>query len=313
MAQSGPSHALKTSLPETYAAVNAQQPPPSYKYPTQEEQDKYLEGRPGATQQHLEVALEHAQQIQTQKDAEDVILNRILELLELPSSPTADPAAPSQEDTIKFKYALAPFRPSDYDNLILERNFEDSCGIASKTEAQEAGFNLNTAPKEADQGGRGRSVDIVSEDRVEKWCSDACAERALWIRVQLSEKPVWERRAGDTRGTAILLLEEARAKRLKAPAPTSSVSSVVDDLQSMGLGNRDRSRELAMERGDTSTIRPDGRVNVNIRENQRSSHQAPGAPQMRPEDASGGAIEGYVPREQQRMDQDGDIDLLDQI
>ncbi|CAI7566473.1 unnamed protein product [Penicillium glandicola] len=306
MAQQGPSHPLKTSLPETYAAVNAQQPPPSYSYPTQEEQDRYLEGRPGATQQHLEVALEHAQQIQSQKDAEDVILNRILELLELPSSQTADPAAPSREDTVKLKYSLAPFRPDDYDNLILERNFEDLCG------GPRGGFQFKYGPKGSGPGGRGRSVDIVSQDRVEKWCSDACAERALWIRVQLSEKPVWERRAGDTRGTSILLLEEARAKRLKAPAATSSVSSVVDDLQSMGLGN-DRSRELALERGDTSLIRPDGRVNVDIRENPHGSQQVAGAPQMRPEDANGGSIEGYVPRERRDVDQDGDIDLLDQI
>ncbi|CAI7605224.1 unnamed protein product [Penicillium discolor] len=283
MAQQGPGHTLKTSLPETYAAINAQQPPPSYLYPSQEEQDKYLEGRPGATQQHLEVALEHAQQIQTQKDAEDVILNRILELLELPSSPTADPATPSQEDTHR------------------------------KKNGPQGGFQFKYGPKGSGPGGRGRSVDIVSEDRVEKWCSDACAERALWIRVQLSEKPVWERRAGDTRGTTILLLEEARAKRLKAPAATSSVSSVVDDLQSMGLGNRDRSRELALERGDTSLIRPDGRVNVDIRENQRGPQQVADAPQMRPEDANGGSIEGYVPRERRDVDQDGDIDLLDQI
>ncbi|CAG8890888.1 unnamed protein product [Penicillium egyptiacum] len=320
MAQQGPSHALKTSLPETYAAVNAQQPPPSYLYPTQEEQDRYLEGRPGATQKHLEVALQHAQQIQTQKDAEDVILNRILELIELPSSPTADPAAPSQEDTVKLKYSLAPFRPSDYDNLILERNYEDLCGYAlcprkhrKQDTGPRGGFQFKYGPKGSGPGGRGRSVDIVSQDRIEKWCSDVCAERALWIRVQLSEKPVWERRAGDTRGTTILLLEEARAKRLKAPAATSSVSSIVNDLQSMGLGNRDRSGELALERGDTSLIRPDGRVDVNIRENQRGSQQVAGAPQMRPEDANGGSIEGYVPSERRGPDQDGDIDLLDQI
>ena len=81
----------------------------------------------------------------------------------------------------------------------------------------------------------------------------------------------------------------------------------------MGLGNRNRSRELALERGDTSLIRPDGRVNVDIRENQRSSQQVAAAPQMQPEDANGGSIEGYVPRERREIDQDGDIDLLDQI
>ncbi|KAJ5473918.1 Protein of unknown function DUF408 [Penicillium sp. IBT 31633x] len=321
--QQGPAHALKTSLPKTYAAVNAQQPPPSYRHPTQEEQDKFLQARPGATQQHLEIALQHAQQIQSQKEAEDTILNRILELLELPSSPNADPAAPSLEDAIKLKNSLAPFRPSDYDNLILERNFEDSCGYAlcprkhrKPKNGPGGGFQFKYGVKGSGPGGRGRSVDIVPQDQIEKWCSDACAERALWIRVQLSERPVWERRAGDTKGANILLLEEARAKRIKAPAATSTVNSVVEDMQSLGLGNTDRSRELALERGDTSTVRPDGRVDVQIRENERGSQQVADAPQMRPEDATGGSIEGYMPRQQrgnEAVDQDGDIDLLDQI
>ncbi|KAJ5542310.1 hypothetical protein N7535_004730 [Penicillium sp. DV-2018c] len=319
--QQDQTHALKTSLPKTYAAVNAQQPRPSYTHPSEEEQDKFLKSRPGATQQHLEIALEHARQIQSQKEAEDVILDGILELLELPSSSTADPATPSQEDTIKFKTLLAPFRPSDYDNLILERNFEDSCGytLCSRKHRKQkngpgGGFQFKYGLKGSGPGGRGRSVEIVPQEQIEKWCSDACAERALFIRVQLSEKPVWERRAGDTRGKAILLLEEARAKRLVAPAPTSSVSSVLSDLQGMGLGTPDRSRELAMERGDSSR-RPDGRVNVDIRENERGSQQAARAPQIRPEDANGGSIEGYMPRGQREesVDEDGDRDMLDQI
>ncbi|KAJ5143837.1 uncharacterized protein N7515_002624 [Penicillium bovifimosum] len=319
--QQSQTHALKTSLPKTYAAVNAQQRP-SYIHPSEEEQDKYLKARPGATQQHLEIALQHAQQIQSQKEAEDVILDRILELLELPSSSTADPATPSQEDTMKFKTSLVPFRPTDYDNLILERNFEESCGYTlcprkhrKQKNGPGGGFQFKYGLKGSGPGGRGRSVEIVPQEQIEKWCSDACAERALFIRVQLSEKPVWERRASDTRGTTILLLEEARQKRLVAPAATSSVSSVLNDLQGMGLGNSDRSRELAMERGDTSLTRPDGRVNVDIRENERGSQHAARAPQMRPEDANGGSIEGYMPRGQREesVDADGDRDMLDQI
>jgi hypothetical protein len=311
---------LKTSLPETFAAINAQRPsPPSYLHPSQEEQDRYLGGRPGATQQHLEIALQHAQQIQTQKDAEDVILNNILDL---PSTPTADPAAPSDEDARKLKISLAPFRPSDYDNLILERNYGDLCGYSlcpkqhrKENRGKGGGFRFTYGAKGSGPGGRGRAVDIVPQDKVEKWCSDACAERALWLRVQLSEVPVWERRAGDTRGTMILLLEEARARRQKAPAATGTVSSVADGLQNLKLG--DRSRELAIERGDTSAVVRNGRVNVDIRENERASQRAVDAPQLRPEDAMGGSIEGYVPREQQQdrpaQDQDGDIDVLDQI
>jgi hypothetical protein len=315
-------HALKTSLPETYAAINAQQPPPSYLHPSQEQQDKYLQGRPGATQQHLEIALQHAQQIQTQKDAEEIILTRILELLELPSSPSADPATPSEEDTHRFKYLLAPFRPSDYDNLILERNYEDSCGYTlcprkhrKQNNGPGGGFQFKYGPKGSGPGGRGRSVDIVPQDQVEKWCSDACAERALWIRVQLSEEPVWERRADDTRGINILLLEEARAKRLKAPAATGTISSVADDMNKLMLGKPDRSRTLAMERGDTSSVRRDGRVPVTLRENELGDQRIAGAPQLRPEDVAGGSIEGYIPRRQDErsVDQDGDIDVLDQI
>jgi hypothetical protein len=325
MASQQGQHALKTSLPETYAAINAQQPPLSHQHPSQEQQDKYLQGRPGATQQHLEVALQHAQQIQTQKDAEEVILTRILELLELPSSPTADPATPSEEDTNKFKYALATFRPSDYDNLILERNYEDSCGYTlcpRKHRKQNTGrgggggFQFKYGPKGSGPGGRGRSVEIVPQDQVEKWCSDACAERALWIRVQLSEEPVWERRADDKRGINILLLEEARARRLKAPAATSTIASVADDMNNMMLGNSsNRSRTLAMERGDTSSVRRDGRVPFTLRENELGDHSAASAPQLRPEDMDGGSIEGYVPRRQDEraVDEDGDIDVLDQI
>ncbi|CAG7958287.1 unnamed protein product [Penicillium olsonii] len=317
-AQQGP-HALKTSLPETFAAMNAQQPPPSYEHPSQEQQDKYLQGRPGATQQHLEIALQHAQQIQTQKDAEDVILNHILDLLDLPSSPSANPATPTQEDANKFKFSLIPFRPSDYDNLILERNYGDLCGYTlcpckhrKQNHAPGGGFQFKYGPKGSGPGGRGRSVDIVPQDQVEKWCSDACAERALWIRVQLSEEPVWERRGDNTRGTNILLLEEARAKRLLAPAATGTVSGVVDEMNNLMLANGDRSRELAMERGDTSSVNRNGRVPITLQENASGNHRS-GAPQMRPDDVTGGSIEGYVPRQDRSVDQDGDIDLFDQI
>ena len=316
--QQGP-NALKTSLPETYAAMNAQRPPPSHAHPSQEQQDQYLQGRPGATQHHLEVALQHAQQIQSQKDAEDVILNRILELLELPSSPTADPAAPSQDDINKLKYSLVPFRPTDYDNLILERNYEDTCGYAlcprkhrKQNHGPGGGFQFKYGPKGSGPGGRGRSVDIVPQDQVEKWCSDVCAERALWIRVQLSSEPVWERRGDSLRGSNILLLEEARAKRLAAPAATGTVSSVVDEMNSLMLANPDRSRELAVERGDTSSTHRNGRVPVTLRENESGGRRS-GAPQMRPDDMTGGSIEGYVPRQDRDVDEDGDIDLMDQI
>ncbi|KAJ5081741.1 hypothetical protein NUU61_010005 [Penicillium alfredii] len=321
-----PKPALKTSLPSAFAATNAQQPKPSYPELSQEQQEKYLSARPGATPHHLGVALQHAHQIQAQKDAEDLILDHILNLLEIPSSPTADPAAPSTEDAQAFKSVMAPFRPSDYDNLILERNYNQQCGYVlcpHQHRKEDAGtgssFHFKWGAKGSGPGGRGRSMDIVSRDKIEKWCSDECAERALYIRVQLSEQPVWERRADDMRGKQIVLLEEARAKKqAKSAAPTSHSQArkdVADKMQELKIQDPERARELALERGDTSAALRDGRVDFQIRENQQGSRRPVTTPQRRPEDTTGGSIEGYVPKDRrdQRTADHEDEDVLDQI
>lgn len=132
------------------------------------------------------------------------------------------------------------------------------------------------------------------------WCSDACAERALYIRVQLVQEPVWERRGADTR--ELVLLEEGRATSTSA----STVGDVTEQLGHMsmhpgaetetatqpgGESGRESGRELALERGDLSEASLHGRVDVHVREN----HAPAIPPQLRPEDAHGGSIEGYVP------------------
>jgi hypothetical protein len=322
--QQSPSRSsLKTSLPSAYAAVNAEQLIGSSLQPSHDEQEKYLSGRPRATPQHLGVALQHAHQIQAQKDAETMILDRIIDLLSLPSSPSADPAAPSAADAHAFKSALHIFRTGDYDSLIMERNNEGNCGygLCPREYRNQRGrnqtFQFKWGAKGSGPGGRGRSMDIVPRDKLEKWCSDECAERALFIRVQLTEQPVWERRAADEgRSTSIELLEEARAKRPKRRTQGStSAAAVAADLQKMNLQDPERAHELTMERGDTSLPFRGGRVDVQIKEKAQSSTPSASAPQWRPEDAKGGSIEGYVP--QDRRDNDAmDLDqgdLLDQI
>lgn len=324
---------LKTSLPSAYAAANAEQSSP-YPLPSQEEQDKYLANRPGVNTRHLGIALQHAQQIQAQKDAEGMILDRIIELLAIPSSSSADPAAPSPQDAQLFKSALYPFRPSDYDNLITERNSDALCGYAlcprknrKDASAKSGSFRFKYGAKGSGPGGRGRSVDIVPSENLGKWCSDECAERALYIRVQLSESPVWERRADDAGGKNIELLEEGRAKqKQKARASTSASASastshapdeadVTAGLKNLDLHDTGRSQELARERGDTGVASRQGRVDVQIKEKAHGPQSSASAPQPRPEDATGGSIEGYVPqerRDRQSTAQD-DGDLLDQI
>ncbi|KAJ5438620.1 uncharacterized protein N7458_009618 [Penicillium daleae] len=320
--QSPSRSALKTSLPSAYAVVNAEQLVSSSHLPSEEEQDKYLSGRPRATPQHLGVALQHAHQIQAQKDAENMILDRIIDLLSLPSSPSADPAAPSAADSHAFKSALLSFRTGDYDSLIMERNNEGLCGygLCPREYRNERGrnqtFQFRWGAKGSGPGGRGRNMDIVPREKVEKWCSDECAERALFLRVQLTEQPVWERRASEGRITSIELLEEARAKRPKRRTEGStSAAAVAADLNKLNIQDPERAQELAMERGDTSLPFRGGRVNVQIKEKEQSSTSSASAPQWRPEDAKGGSIEGYVPKD--RRDKDAmDIDqgdLLDQI
>ncbi|KAJ5176100.1 uncharacterized protein N7482_001977 [Penicillium canariense] len=312
---------LKTSLPSAYAAVQAEQPVDTSQHPSQEEQEKYLSGRPRATPQHLGVALQHAHQIQAQKDAENMILDRIIELLALPSSPSADPAAPSAADAQAFKSALLDFRPSDYDSYIMERNNEDLCGYGlcrrehgNARRGKDQIFQFKWGAKGSGPGGRGRSMDIVPHEKLEKWCSDECAERALFIRVQLTEQPVWERRGNASRGMNIELLEEARAKGPKRRTEGStSAAAVTAEMKNLNLQDPGRSQELAMERGDSGRSPRGARVDVRIKEKDQS--MAASAPEWRPEDATGGSIEGYVPqnrRDKDAMDLDSG-DLLDQI
>ena len=256
----------------------------------------------------MAIALHHAHRIQAQKDTEALILDRILHLATFPPSSSANPAAPSPDDARAFKSALIPFQPVDYDNLIQERNIEGLCGYGlcprehRKEDAAGAGtggFRIKYGSKGSGPGGRGREMNIVPREKLEMWCSDECAERAMYIRVQLGEEPVWERR-GDAQ-TELVLLEEGRGVKSqkdkgKSRSAVGQVAQQLGDLhiQPESSENGAHSRELAMERGDSSSALEAGRVDVRIQEKEDTSQARP--PQLRPEDAQGGSIEGYVPK-----------------
>ncbi|EAW18616.1 Rtr1/RPAP2 family protein phosphatase [Aspergillus fischeri NRRL 181] len=318
---------LKTSLPTAHAASStaalqkpnsARRAPPKLKAP--EQQKGQFTNRPNVDPRHLAIAMHHAHQIQAQKDTEALILDRILELVNFPPSPSADPAAPSAEDARAFKAALVPFQPADYDNLILERNIEGLCGYGlcpheHRKEDIKGKFRITWGAKGSGPGGRGREMNIIPKEKLEMWCSDECAERAMYIRVQLAEEPAWERRDG-SHAKELVLLEEDRARARKGKSKMSSsatlkeVTGQLEDLHMEGTeGPNDlasaisgitldaaRSRELAMERGDANPALQAGRVDIAIRENEDLSHEVT-PPQMRPGDDKGGSIEGYVPKE----------------
>ncbi|KAL1885770.1 hypothetical protein Plec18167_001265 [Paecilomyces lecythidis] len=352
-----PKPILKTSLPSAHAASSAQarpsQPRPAgprkqkqpvrRQQPPPQQQQQQQQGKPAPDPRHLAIAMHHAHRIQAQKDAEALILDRILELVSFPTSPNADPAAPSASDAKALKSALLPFQPADYDNLILERNIEGLCGYAlcpreHRKEDPKTKFRIVWGAKGSGAGGRGREMKVVPKEKLEMWCSDECAERAMYVRVQLTEEPVWERRADDARGKQILLLEEARALKggndKGKNVPT--VRDVMDGLRDLDMGegssrdaemldemsrlavsdDRASSRELAAERGDSNPAFHAGRVDVNIVEKDHAAGAAP--PVARPEDHAGGSIEGYIPSNERpdadnAQDDDDDKDMLDMI
>ncbi|KAL4871921.1 hypothetical protein BDV12DRAFT_13562 [Aspergillus spectabilis] len=316
---------LKTSLPSIHAASARQSnlsPPKSKPSNTRRSplKPKQKPSKPEADPRHLAIALHHAHQIQAQKDAQDLILDRILELLTLPSSPSADPAAPSAEDTRKFKTALVPFQPGDYDNLIQERNIEGLCGYGlcpheHRKENTRGTFRITWGSRGSGPGGRGREMNIVPREKFEMWCSDECAERAMYIRVQLAAEPVWERRGDNMRVKELLLLEEGRAAKGKSATrdqatvkevlsqldnlhmdTTPEPNAVADDISRLSVRDDVRSQELAMERGDQNPAFQGGRVKVQIQESTNSGKQIT-SPEMRPGDEKGGYIEGYMPHE----------------
>ncbi|RHZ64005.1 Rtr1/RPAP2 family protein phosphatase [Aspergillus thermomutatus] len=319
---------LKTSLPTAHAASspaapqkpsNARRAPPKSKAP--QPQEGQPTNKSNVDPRHLAIAMHHAHQIQAQKDTEALILDRILELVTFPSSPSADPSAPSAEDARAFKAALVPFQPADYDNLILERNIEGLCGYGlcpheHRKEDVGGKYRITWGAKGSGPGGRGREMNIIPKEKLEMWCSDECAERAMYIRVQLAEEPAWERRDG-ARGKELLLLEEGRARarkqkgKMSSPATLKEVTGQMEDLHmeetegpndlasavsGISLLDDARSRELAMERGDANPALRAGRVDIAVRENEDLSHEVT-PPQMRPGDDKGGSIEGYVPKE----------------
>ncbi|RAO70213.1 uncharacterized protein BHQ10_006225 [Talaromyces amestolkiae] len=300
--------------------------------PTTEQAKNYkYTGEKPPNPRHLAIALQHANQIQAQKDAQALILDRILELIEFPSSESANPAQPSTADAAALKAALVPFQPTDFDNLILERNIEGRCGYAlcpreHRKEDPNAKFRILWGPKGSGDNGRGRDMKVVPREKLEMWCSDQCAERALYLRVQLAEEPVWERRAVDSRTKPLELLEEARQMKKEEPKKAFERKDLLaEKMKKLTVKDETSSaaaNQLALERGDTGpTFRKQGRVDVNIQEKDIDMHgDIPAAPVARPGDSTGGSIEGYVPQKtheqlKQTHDRDEPVeeDVLDII
>lgn len=237
-----------------------------------------------------ETALYHATILKARKEIELNILLSTETLLDYPTSSSQSADNPSAEDAKTFKELLKPFQPSDYDALILERNISDLCGYAlcpKPNRKDKAGGKFRVIG----QSGKAEHFKIVDKAELEKWCSEACARRALYIRVQLSETPPWEREAVESH-VKIDLLDE----------PKSADAAVAEDLDLNDKGFRENQKgraDLAMERGDQGFASRNGLVDVKILE--RQVQRQPEAPSLEEGELSGQlsnmhlSLEGHTP------------------
>ncbi len=269
-------------------------------------------GRP-VNQRHLDVALHHANILEQRKAVEAHVLDTILALMEAPSSPTADPRCPSAAEARAFTDAVAAFQPADYDALIEERNIAGKCGYAlcprPKMRAR------STAKKHFVDTDRG--VEIVDRKVLEVWCSDDCARRALYVKVQLNEEPAWLRARGH--GDDIELMVDnanelrtslpVRTKQAAAPAPVKTEDE--EHVEAAWAAHDTATAELALERGEKPGAVT--RANPSLVQDTIIEHTSSDAPPQPPTLPAGStmAIEGHIPKHDRDKDDDDDDDAQD--
>lgn len=219
-----------------------------------------------------ELALFHARIIQQRKDTELEILLSTETLSEYPLATFPYHAGnPSPTDTKAFKNSLRPFQPRDYDDLITERNTNGRCGYTlcpDPPHKETGGGKYRVIGK----NGRAKDFRVVEKKELEKFCSEACARRALYVRVQLSETPAWER-VGAENAANIDLLDE----------PKADGDTIVGGFGTLQLDggegtNKQDAADLALERGDRGLAARNGLVDVKILE--KDVKRIPAAPTL---------------------------------
>jgi hypothetical protein len=264
------------------------------------------------TERHREVALQHANIIQDQKNVEQEILNATLALLEFPADPKAHPARPNPSDAETFRKLIMPFQPNDYDALIEERNCAELCGYALCPRPRR---KAPSASKLQFVDDRHRGVQIVPKKALEVWCSDDCARRALYVKVQLNEQPAWSRRGGIGEDIELLVensevLEAALPLRLK-PKQAPKLSDVKGEegeeiAEAWALAD-EALAELALERRATGTTTTTSLIKAKVEE--RTDIKPPSAPSaVHASSTAHMAIEGHVPKSDKKTADDGEED-----
>ena len=236
-------------------------------------------------ERNRQLALHHANLIQYRKDIESLIHTSIETLLDLPTSLNA---SPSEQDRHTVKEALKPFQPSHYDALIEERNINQRCGYVL---CQNGNRKQNTRSNYRIVAGK--DFRVVASKELEKWCSDQCGRKALYLRVQLSDEPAWTREweASESLELYDEAVKSSEIRDSKGPTPQSSTTTEgLKAERNMAI----RMKDLAVERGDKDdTAKASSRVAVDVKENIRTEQEMPLPPDA--ESTHADSIEGYIP------------------
>lgn len=239
--------------------------------------------------QQKSTALHYARNIQYPKRMQEKVPDLIINAIDLPSNPNAISARPTASDAALFKKALTVFQPKDVDDMVLERNIYEKCGYALCPRP-----NLTQTPELRDRVFRSmkkeRKFKVNTKEELEKWCSGECAERALFVRLQLGTEPAWVR---TDPVEDIMLLEESErhvsAHGLVSPIQDLALKErrpvdIATGLRNLVLNQgkksviQDRMQALSTERGrNGSTGISDEVTLTSIKE--RNTMSTPSAPQ----------------------------------
>ena len=232
-----------------------------------------------------DLAIHHARLLQQRKELELDILNSIEVLSFYPQqrSPEYSSSQPAAADIADFKSHVRLFQPGDYEDLVEERNANKLCGYA-----------LCPNPKpDASPGGAwklmnvGRSnFQIVDRKESERWCSEICKKRALYVKIQLSETAAWERIGMPD--IAIELYEEDKIR------PDPVAQRAAQEKRSEDRKTAEDAAALALERGDVGDASA-RLMTLTIREKEVKPPTLEPVVATPDDDDDTGMIEGYNP------------------
>jgi hypothetical protein len=271
-------------------------------------------GKKPVNPRHLASARHHATVLEDRKRVEAEVLDAVMTLMDFPSAPDADAKRPSPSDAQLFQKAVISFQPADYDALIEERNIADKCGYALCSRPKRKA--RSTARKQFVDTDHG--VEIVDRKVLEVWCSDDCAKRALYVKVQLSEEPAWMRQGGYLDKIELMVENAEEHQRVLPLHPRQEGATEADDEEAMNAAwaaLEDAKADLALERGEKPGDL--SKANSDLIQDQiveRVADSAPPQPPSLPSQTSDHtmAIEGHVPRINRKdMDDEDEDDAQD--